>query len=68
MEIRGDNSATVIDVHDIPRQKEIVDESDYPAIGRAHRLAKCAAKVNAQVTSRQSPVEKSAGAKLTRDD
>jgi hypothetical protein len=68
MEVGGDHSATVIDVHDIPGQKEIADESDYSAVGCAHLLAKRTAKINTQMTGGESPVEKSAGAKLTGDD
>jgi hypothetical protein len=58
----------MIDVYDIPSQKEIVDKSDYSAIGRAHGLAECATEIDTQVTGGQSAVEEPPGAELARDD
>ena len=50
MEIGGNYSAAVVDVNHVAGQKEVVDEDDHPAIGRAHRLADSAPEVDAQVT------------------
>jgi len=66
VEIRGDDPAAVIDVDHIPREKEVVDERNHPAIRRANRLADRAAEINAEVARRECAVEKAPGSEFAR--
>src|ERR1700681_4949741 len=65
MEIRGDDSAPVIDVDDVSREKEIVDERNHTAIRSAHRFADRAPKINAEVTRGERAIEEASGAEFT---
>jgi hypothetical protein len=47
VKIRGNHAAAVIDVHDVSREKKVVDECDDAAIRCTDRLTHCAAKVHA---------------------
>jgi hypothetical protein len=67
VEIRGDDSAAVIDVHDIAGKKKIADERDNSAIGRSHRLSDRPAKVDAEMAAGERSIEHSPAAEPARD-
>jgi hypothetical protein len=60
MEIGGHDTSAMIDIDDVSRQKEIVDERDDSAIGRAHLLANRSPKINAQVARSEPAIEETA--------
>jgi hypothetical protein len=49
VKVSGDNSITMIDVHDIPGEEEPVNQSDYSAIGCQDRRARASTKIHAKV-------------------
>ena len=66
VEIRSDDSAAVVDVDDVSREKEVVDERNHPAIRSAHRLADRAPEINAEVTRGERAVEEAPGSEFAR--
>jgi hypothetical protein len=52
VKVARDDSAAVVDVHDIAREKEIVDECHDATIRGAHRIARLAGEVHTAVTAR----------------
>jgi hypothetical protein len=60
VEVGGDYAATVIDIDDVSREKEIVHESDDAAVGGADLFASGSPKIHAQMPGRQLAVEHSA--------
>ena len=67
MKVRGDDSASVIDVDDIAGEKKVVDERNHSTIGCTDRLADRTAEIDAEVTSRELAVEQPARPELTGD-
>ena len=67
VEIRGNDSAAVIDIHDIPGEKKIADERDNSAISRSHWLSDRASKVYTEVAAGKRSVEHSPAAEPARD-
>ena len=67
MEVASHETVSVIDVHDVPGEKEFRDERDDSAVCGEDRIAKRPAVVDAKVTARHAPVENAAVAELTRD-
>lgn len=66
MKIRRHYPAAVIDVHDVAREKEIVDERNDTSICRANRRADSAAKIHTEVSARERSVEHPAAAESAR--
>lgn len=62
MEVRGDDAPTVVDVHDIARQKEIIHERNNSAVCSSNSVSHRATEIDAKMTARQSAVEHSAAA------
>jgi hypothetical protein len=52
VKVARDDSAAVIDVHDVARQEEIVDECHDTTIRRAHRIARLAREIDAAMAAR----------------
>ena len=67
VEVRGDDSAAVVNVNDVAGEKEVVDERDDAAVRRAHRLSDRATKIDAEVTAGHAAVEDASGPELARD-
>jgi hypothetical protein len=57
VEVRGDDSSAVIDVDDIAGEEKIRDQCYYSAIRHADRISNAAAKIHAEMPSRQPAIE-----------
>src|SRR5438067_4596015 len=62
MEVRGDDSSAVIDVHDTSGEIEIVDERDDATIRGANGIADRAAEIDAKMPARDRSIEDATGA------
>jgi len=67
MKIRGHDSTTVIDVHHIAGEKEIVDESNDSTVRCEHGLSERATEIDAEVATGYLAVEDAAGSEFTGD-
>ncbi len=67
MKVCGDDSTTVVDVNDVTGEKEIVDERNHSAVGRAHWLPDRAPEIDAKVTAGHAAVEETSGSEFARD-
>jgi hypothetical protein len=67
VEVRGDQTAAVIDVDDIAREKEVVDQRDDAAIGSPDGLAYRSAEINTEMAARHPSVEQTPRSKFTGD-
>ena len=67
VEISGDDTTSVIDVHDIAGEKESVHQRDHTAVSREYRRADRALEIDAEVTARHSAVEYPSGAESAGD-
>src|SRR4051812_13928833 len=67
VEVRGDYSAAVVDVDDIPGEKEPVDERNDSTIGRADRLTDRTPEVDTKMSRRQLAVEDAPRPEFTGD-
>jgi len=67
VEISGDDTGSVIDVHDVAGEKESVHQRDYAAVCREYRRARCALEIDAEVTACHSAIEHSAGTEAAGD-
>ena len=68
MKVRGDNSATVIDVNHVPREKEIANERDNSAVCCTYGLSSCSTKINTEMTTGQRSIEHSPASESARHD
>ena len=68
MEVRCDDAAAVIDVDDVSREEEVVDERHHSTICRAYRLADGATEVYAEVARGNRAIEGPTRAELAGDD
>src|SRR5262245_42949489 len=67
MEVTGDQSAAVVDVHNVAREKKVGDESDHAAIRGVDRLAEGSAVIHAEVSAGELSVEDAASPEPARD-
>lgn len=66
VEVRGDDSIAVVNVDDIAREKEIVDESNDSAVGCNDWISGPTSKVDTEVPARQGAVEHASRAEPAR--
>jgi hypothetical protein len=59
MKVRGDHSLSVIDVHDVTREKEITDESNDSTIRCTYRLTDLPPEIDAEMPAGERSVEHS---------
>ena len=67
MEVARHESIAVVDVDDVPREKEFGDERDDAAIRGVDRIAGRSAIVDTEMAARDLAVEDAAGSELARD-
>jgi hypothetical protein len=67
MEIRGDQTAAVIDVDHVSGEKEVIYQRDYTPICGAHRLTDGSTEIDTEVATGQPSIENSARSEFTRD-
>ena len=67
VEISGDDTAPVIDVHDVAGEKESVHQRDHTAVSCEYRRADRALEIDAEVTARHPAVEYPSGAEAAGD-
>src|ERR1051325_2502604 len=68
VEVARDHTDAMVDVHHVAGEKELVDQRDDAAIRRPDRLTNGAAKIDAEVATRELAVEHATRAESTRDD
>jgi hypothetical protein len=62
MEVAGDDTVAVVDVNDIARKKEVIDQRNDASIRRAHGRANTSREVHAEVPACKSAIERSSRA------
>src|SRR5437763_1964282 len=67
VEIPGHDAAAVIHIHHVPREKEVLDESNDAAIRGAHRITRLPREIHPPVTARQTSVEDASRPKAAGD-
>ena len=67
VEIPGHDAAAVIHVHHVPREKEVLDESNHAAIRGAHGITRLPREIHSPVTARQTSVEDASRPKAASD-
>ena len=67
VEVPGDDSRAVIDVHDISGEEEAVDQRNNAPIRGTYRIAGLAGEIHAPVTTRQATIEQSPRSEGARD-
>jgi hypothetical protein len=68
VEIGGDDTPAVIDVHNVPRKEKIGDERDHSAIRGSDWLTNRATEIDTKVPAGELAIEQSAGSERTCDD
>jgi hypothetical protein len=67
VEITRDHTRAMVDVDDVPRKKEVVDQRDHSAVRRSHDVTGLAREVHTAMAARKPAVEDASGAEGTRD-
>src|SRR5690349_14680735 len=67
VEVSGDDTSAMVDVHDVAGEKEVVYQGDDTAVRGANRIAGLAGEIHAPVAARQASVEESPRSEGARD-